>query len=87
MSRDWQVLQVERISEFPPSPSNALQGLTVLGCPNWIGHIPRNGLSIHLPNGMLQGNHVAARGFCGVAGRVLGNLCLVGLEQEFTLFS
>jgi hypothetical protein len=62
-------------------------GLAVRSCCNEIDGIPRNGLSIHLPNGMLHSKNIAARGFCGVARRVLGNLCLANLEQEFTLFS
>jgi hypothetical protein len=51
-------------------------------CRNWIGHVPRNGLSVHLLNGVLHSNHIAARGFRGTAGRVLGNFCLVDPEQE-----
>jgi hypothetical protein len=39
--------------------------------------IPSNGLSIQLPNGVLQSNHVAARGFRSVAARVFIKLCLV----------
>ena len=52
---------------------------------NWIGHVPLNSLSIHLPNGMLHGNDIAVRGFRGMAGRVLIEFCLVDPEQEFAL--
>jgi hypothetical protein len=51
-----------------------------------VGYVPCNGLSINLPNGMLYGNHIAARGFRGMAGRVPVEFSLVHPEQEFTLF-
>ena len=50
------------------------------------GHIPRDGLSIHLPNGVLHRKHVAARGFRGTAGRVLGNFGMVDPEKKSNLF-
>ena len=49
--------------------------------------MPRNSLSVYLPNGMLQSNHIAARKFRGTAGSVPCNFCLVDSEQEFTLSS
>jgi hypothetical protein len=30
---------------------------------NEISHVPRDGLSVHLPKGVLHGNHIAAREF------------------------
>ena len=45
-------------------------------------HLPRNRLSIHLPNGALHGNHIAARGFRGMAGLVLVELCLAHPEHR-----
>jgi hypothetical protein len=44
--------------------------------------IPRNGLSVDLPNGVPKSNHVTARGFRGTAGRVLGEFCVVRAQEE-----
>ena len=52
-----------------------------------LAEAPRNGLAIHLTNGMPHGNHIAARKFCGTAGRVLVEFCLVNPLQESGLFS
>jgi hypothetical protein len=51
-----------------------------------IRHAPGNNVSIHLPNGMLDSNDVAARGFRGTAGRVLGNFRVVDPEKKSNLF-
>jgi hypothetical protein len=50
-------------------------------------YVPCNYLSIHLPNGVLHGDHIAARGFRGMAGGVPVEFCLVYPKQEFNLFS
>ena len=50
-------------------------------------HILRNTLSVHLPNSVLHSHQIAARRLCGVAGGVLGEVCLMYSKQESTLLS
>jgi hypothetical protein len=48
-------------------------------------YVPRNALSIQLPDRMLQSNHVVRRKFRGTAGGVIGNFCVVDIQKKSTL--
>jgi hypothetical protein len=48
-------------------------------------YVSRNALSVQLPNGMLQSNHIASRKFRGTAGGVIGNFCVVDPQKKSTL--
>jgi hypothetical protein len=42
-------------------------------------------VSVHLAKGVLQSNQIAARRLRGLAGGVLGKLCMIHSREKFTL--